>query len=241
MTKSSTAYDAKLSDRLEFMQLDERGSELIRELKSILDRELPNGLDKFYQRVRATPEVRRFFSNDTMIAKAKGAQVGHWRGISSGAFDDQYVGKVRTIGLTHARIGLDTRWYIGGYALILEHLIKSIVTELWPRGMMLRRPQKSGEEVGAALGALLKAVLLDMDLAISVYADAAEEARIKSEAEAGEGAADRNVVRRVGPRRHGQERPDIQAHRGDARSIQAAPGRLQRSAGAAPGRADHRA
>jgi len=183
MTKADRTYDADLPGRLSFMQLDEKSSELIRTLKPILDRELPNGLDRFYEQLRRTPEVRSFFPSDTMMAKAKGAQVGHWRAISAGSFDDSYVGKVRTIGLTHARIGLDTRWYIGGYALILEHLIKAIITEVWPKGMIMRRSQASGDEVGAALGALLKAVLLDMDLAISVYADAAEEARIKSEAE----------------------------------------------------------
>ncbi|MFN3626078.1 MAG: methyl-accepting chemotaxis protein [Hyphomicrobium sp.] len=192
MTKPPASHDANLSRRLEFMQLDAKSSELIRSLKPILDRELPNGLDKFYQRLRATPEVRSFFPSDAMMARAKSAQVGHWRAISSGEFDEQYVGKVRTIGLTHARIGLDTRWYIGGYALILEHLAKSIIAELWPKGMMLRKPQTSGEDVGAALGALLKAVLLDMDFAISVYAEAAEEARIKAEAEAQ--AKEREIV-----------------------------------------------
>jgi methyl-accepting chemotaxis protein len=182
MTKAKSSSDVNLFERLEFMQLDEKASENIRKLKEVVDRELPKGLDKFYDRLRVTPQVRRFFSDESMMAKAKGAQVGHWRGISAGKFDDHYVDKVRTIGLTHARIGLETRWYIGGYAIILDHLARAIVMELWPKGGM-RRPQSGPEEIGAALGALLKAVLLDMDLAISVYADAAEEARLKAEAE----------------------------------------------------------
>jgi methyl-accepting chemotaxis protein len=191
MTKTDAHHNADLAGRLEFMQLDGKSSEFIRRLKPILDRELPKGLDKFYERLRVTPEVRRFFANDAMMAQAKGAQVGHWRAISSGAFDETYVGKVRTIGLTHARIGLDTRWYIGGYALILEHLAKAIVEDLWPKGVM-RRTQNAAEDIGASLGALLKAVLLDMDLAISVYAEAAEEARIKAEAAAQ--AREREIV-----------------------------------------------
>lgn len=182
MTTANASHGADLAKRLEFMQLDNQSVELLRTLKPLVDRELPLGLDKFYQQLRATPEVRRFFPSDAMMEKAKGAQAGHWRAISSGTFDDQYVSKVRTIGLTHARIGLSTRWYIGGYAIIVEHLVKAIVADVWPKGMM-RRQQNSGEEIGAALGALLKGVLLDMDLAISVYAEAAEEARLKSEAE----------------------------------------------------------
>ncbi len=183
MTQIKSQSNTSLADRLDFIELDEKDAERIRTLKPIITRELPLGLDKFYQRLRATPQVRHFFADDTHMAKAKGAQVEHWQAISAGAFDEHYVATVRTIGLAHARIGLEPRWYIGGYALILEHLVRAIVSELWPKGVM-RRAQNESVTVGAALGALVKAVLLDMDLAISVYSEAAEEARIKSEAEA---------------------------------------------------------
>jgi methyl-accepting chemotaxis protein len=183
MDKALSSSNVSLADRMEFMQLDAKGCERIRQLKSIVDRELPAGLDKFYTRLRATPEVRKFFENDSHMTRAKGAQIDHWGAISSGNLDDRYASKVRTIGLTHARIGLEPRWYIGGYALILEHLMKSIVSEIWPKGMM-QRSAKDGAEVGAMLASLIKAVLLDMDLAISVYIEAAEEARLKGEAEA---------------------------------------------------------
>jgi methyl-accepting chemotaxis protein len=167
---------------MEFMELDATNCERIRQLKSLIDRELPTALDKFYGRLRATPEVRRFFENDSHMSRAKGAQVDHWSAISAGNFDHRYASKVRTIGLTHARIGLEPRWYIGGYALILEHLVKAIVSEIWPKSMM-QRGGKDGAEAGAAIASLIKAVLLDMDLAISVYIEAAEEARLKGEAE----------------------------------------------------------
>lgn len=182
MDNAASSSNVALADRMGFMQLDTKGCERIRQLKSIVDRELPTGLDKFYERLRATPEVRKFFENDSHMVRAKGAQTDHWNSISSGNFDDRYASKVRTIGLTHARIGLEPRWYIGGYALILEHLVKAIVSEIWPKGMM-QRNSKDGEEAGAAIASLIKAVMLDMDLAISVYIDAAE-ARIGAEAEA---------------------------------------------------------
>ncbi len=184
MTKTASAAGSQLANRMEFMQLDAKSCERIRALKSIIDRELPTGLDKFYGQLRATPEVRHFFENESHMTRAKGAQADHWSSISSGNFDDRYVSKVRTIGLTHARIGLEPRWYIGGYAVILDHLIKAIVSHTWPKGLMGRGAKEGATEAGEALAALVKAVLLDMDFAISVYMDAAEEARLKGEAEA---------------------------------------------------------
>jgi methyl-accepting chemotaxis protein len=183
MTGTSSSSNSQLANRMEFMQLDAKSCERIRQLKSIIDRELPAGLDKFYERLRGTPEVKRFFQNDAHMTRAKGAQVDHWSSISSGSFDDRYVSKVRTIGLTHARIGLEPRWYIGGYAIILDHLIKAAVSEAWPKGLMQRGGKEAAAEAGEALSALVKAVMLDMDFAISVYMEAAEEARLKGEAE----------------------------------------------------------
>ncbi|MFS8147697.1 globin-coupled sensor protein [Rhizobium sp. BR 249] len=169
--------------RLEFMELDEQGRAGIRSLKALIERELPRGLDKFYAQLRNSPEVKRFFSSDEHIARAKGAQMGHWANISDGNFSEDYVGKVRTIGTVHARIGLEPRWYIGGYAIIVDHLIRSAVEEMFPQGMFSRKTMKPAE-FGKALASLVKAAMLDMDLAISVYIDEAEVAKQKAQADA---------------------------------------------------------
>ncbi|RUM18840.1 globin-coupled sensor protein [Rhizobium vallis] len=169
--------------RLEFMGLDNEGRAGIRSLKALIERELPHGLDKFYAQLRGSPEVKRFFSSDEHIARAKGAQMGHWANISDGNFSEDYVGKVRTIGTVHARIGLEPRWYIGGYAIIVDHLIRSAVEEMFPQGMFSRKTMKPAE-FGKALASLVKAAMLDMDLAISVYIDEAEIAKQKAQADA---------------------------------------------------------
>ncbi len=170
--------------RLEFMQLDDSGRASIRSLRAVVERELPKGLDKFYAQLRQTPEVKQFFSSEEHISHAKGAQQSHWSSISDGNFDDYYVNKVRTIGSVHARIGLEPQWYIGGYAIILDHLINSAVEELFPKGRLFCRKTMKPNEFGKALASLVKAVLLDMDLAISVYIDEAEVAKQKAQAQA---------------------------------------------------------
>lgn len=179
MNKTTT-----LAERLEFMQLDAKCSDCIREIKPIVDRELPAGLDKFYERLRATPAVQRFFDSESRIEGAKKAQIGHWSAISTGNFDNRYFANVRAIGETHARIGLEPRWYIGGYALIVEHLIKAIVSELYPKSKIWKKTDRDAERMGDAIVSLIKGIFLDMDLAISVYIDAGEEARRKAEKEA---------------------------------------------------------
>ncbi len=173
-----------IEQRLEFMQLDTQSRESIRKLQTVVEKELPVGLDKFYDQLRKSPEVSQFFSSEDHIARGKSAQVGHWSNIASGNFNTDYVSKVRTIGTVHARIGLKPQWYIGGYAIILDHLIRSTVDTAFPKGGMFSRKGLDNKEFGAALAGLAKAVLLDMELAISVYIDEAEIAKQKAQAEA---------------------------------------------------------
>jgi hemoglobin-like flavoprotein len=123
-----------LSQRLEFMKLDASAREATKSLKPLIEKELPQALDSFYARVKQFPETSRFFRDDAHIQTAKSAQLKHWSKISAGEFSDEYAQSVRTIGQTHARIGLDARWYIGGYALITEQLIRAAIDNYWPKG-----------------------------------------------------------------------------------------------------------
>jgi methyl-accepting chemotaxis protein len=169
-----------LSERLDFMRFGAETQTSIGRVKPLIMRALPAALDAFYAQVRAFPETRRLFSGPDQMAAAKDKQIAHWETISSGRFDEGFVRAVTAVGEVHARIGLEPRWYIGGYALVLETLLAELVAARWPKGGFGARGP-TAEEVGAELGAVVKATLLDMDYAISVYLEAAEAARKEAE------------------------------------------------------------
>jgi len=184
MTEDKSTATASLEDLIEFMGLDPAACAGILRIKPIVEREMPAALDAFYGKVRATPRLSAFFRDDAHMAAAKAAQLKHWEAIGSARFDDRYAAGVRAIGLAHARVGLEPAWYIAGYAVIVDRLVKAVVGDLWPRGFLSRGGREAANEVGAAIGALVKAVLLDMDFAISVYVEASEAARVKAADEA---------------------------------------------------------
>jgi len=175
--------DMDLARRLEFVGIDDEAKQAIRSLRDFLDQELGNALDSFYVKVRAFPETRRFFPQDSQIDRAHKAQRNHWATVATGDYGETYLTAARTIGQVHARIGLEPRWYIGGYALVAEQLIHAFM-----------KRQKAGGWFGAksfdpdmiakSLSALVKSIMLDMDLVMSVYLEAAEEQRRKAEEEA---------------------------------------------------------
>jgi len=173
--------DNSMASRLAFIRMDEEMRGALRELQPLIAKELPAILDGFYAQVSMFPETARFFSNQAHMGQAKQAQLRHWATIASGTFDETYVRAVTKIGETHNRIGLEPRWYIGGYSFIIAGLLRAVETgmaEGWFGGKATR------EKKATLQNALVKAALLDMDYAISVYLERAEADRKAAEAKA---------------------------------------------------------
>lgn len=172
-----------LPQRLSFIGLDTAALGHIRNAQADIVKAMPHALDTFYGKLKATPETARFFNSQSHVDSAKARQVGHWERIAKGSFDQGYVSAVTTVGQVHARIGLEPRWYIGGYALILEQVITRVLEDRWPQGRFGKKVPGSTERA-AEISAIVKAALLDMDFAISVYLEASVTARLKIENEA---------------------------------------------------------
>ncbi len=170
-----------VGERLDFIGLDDKARQTLRSLGPFIAAEIEPALTLFYTKLAATPQVRTFFRDDGHMATAKGAQGRHWDIIAKGQFDQAYVNGVRTIGQTHARIGLEPRWYIAGYALITETLLRRIVETRWPKGFGGRA--KGVDETADAITTLVKAMLLDMDFAVSIYLESLEAERQRLAAE----------------------------------------------------------
>ena len=164
-----------LQGRLEFIEMDEKDFDRLRQMRGFLGAEMPKALDRFYEKVRRTPETAAFFSSNDHMARAKSSQNSHWDTIASGKLDEDYVRRVRAIGKVHARIGLEPRWYIGGYALLVEELVHAMLREHWPKPGFFGDRKSSPEPTAELLSSMIKAMFLDMDLSISVYNDASRE------------------------------------------------------------------
>ncbi len=168
-----------LAERLDFLGLDAADQARLRGIKPVVEASIGPALDAFYDKVRHSPQVASFFRDDRHIAHAKAKQAEHWQVITSGQYGAEYAQGVQAIGQTHARLGLEPRWYLGGYGRVLESLLAAVLEKHWPRTVLGR---KAGlEDAAGDIGALAKATLLDVDLAISIYLEAIEAKRQEAE------------------------------------------------------------
>ncbi len=150
-----------LLDRISFLKIDAQTSATLAEFKPQIAGALDGVLTKFYNHILNLPHLAKLFTTDAIKTHARKAQESHWLSLFEGKFDDAYVERVQLIGKTHERIGLEPRWYIGGYAMALGELMAVAVNTY----------RKKPEKLIAAQQAIIKAIMLDMDYAISVYID----------------------------------------------------------------------
>jgi methyl-accepting chemotaxis protein len=165
-----------LRARLEFIRIDESMRGVLRELRPVIAAVLPSILDEFYAHITKHSETARIFSDPAQMRLAKAMQIEHWGTICAADFDDRYVASVTRIGQTHNRLGLEPRWYIGGYSFLIAGLQKAIVLGADKDGWF-KRGEKSLEKKAKMLAAVTTAALLDMDFAVSVYLESGVRAK----------------------------------------------------------------
>ena len=157
MTTGHSAH----SERVSFLKIDADTAATLAEFKPQVAEAVDGVLGKFYDHIEKLPQLAALFTTPAIKAHARDAQKAHWLGMFEGKFDDAYVERVQRIGKTHERIGLEPRWYIGGYAMALGELM----------AVAVKTYRKKPEKLVAVQQAMIKAIMLDMDYAISVYID----------------------------------------------------------------------
>jgi methyl-accepting chemotaxis protein len=166
-----------LNERLDFLGLDHAARKQISVMEPDISDALEPALDRFYSLLAKNPKMAAFFKNPDHMKWAKKRQMEHWGRVASASFDEAYVSGVTSVGMAHARIGLEPRWYIGGYALLLEGIISHVVKARWRSWFSRGRADAMGREISL----VVKAALLDMDYSISVYLEQLEAERKKTE------------------------------------------------------------
>ena len=144
-------------ERLCFHEMDAAAIGLLRQFWPAVEKVLPRILDGFYRHVAQVDALAGLVG--TQMPRLKTAQAEHWRRLFCDGFDAGYFASIHAIGRVHNRIGLEPRWYIGGYSYVLRHLL----------ALAARQHRLAPDKAGRLCAVVAQAVMLDIDLAISTY------------------------------------------------------------------------
>lgn len=183
---SDTASDVQhiQRERMAFLGLDAKALAALKSIKPIIDRELPRALDKFYAKARTSPQMSALLRDDATVQRARAAQIEHWGRLSGGDLEGRAAETSRRVGETHAKLGVSPDMYISSYALLADHLLSAVITEIWPKGALRRGRFARGADAALALSALQRVVMLDLDMGVIAYLEALDRRRQEAEQKA---------------------------------------------------------
>jgi len=156
-----------VEDRLRFLEVDQRVVAELQRARQYIEPEIDDMLARFYQYMMAERATAALLVDKDTVNRARSSQKTHWLvDLFGGRFGHSFFESAQRIGRTHARIGLEPRWYLGGYGRMLSEFIECIS----------EKAAGEGRDPSATIQAVCKAVLLDIDLVMYCYLEAKDAA-----------------------------------------------------------------
>ncbi|HSG23117.1 MAG TPA: protoglobin domain-containing protein, partial [Azonexus sp.] len=157
---------AEIEARKAFLELTEADVEQLRSIRGKLAVAQNGFADGFYEYLRQLPELAALLPDNATVARLKAAHGRYFATLTEGDYGDAYVDGRLRVGMTHARIGLTPKWYVGAFRKYLSDMLGAT----WAA---------TGEDFAAfvpAFDALLKVVMLDLGLTLDTYIHADKRA-----------------------------------------------------------------
>ncbi|MFC3078461.1 methyl-accepting chemotaxis protein [Phenylobacterium terrae] len=176
-----TASADDLERRLAFVGLDEAARGRLAATAPIARRILPEVVAGLYSKLNDFPDTREVFAQ-VDVTRATARQADHWAALATGQLDADFARRARALGESNAKLGMDARWYMGGYAVILEQLVRGVLSETIKTGGFGGVSKADRDKAIDGVGALIKTAMLDLELGLAVYLEGAERARAEARA-----------------------------------------------------------
>ncbi|MBW3097397.1 globin-coupled sensor protein [Pseudohoeflea sp. DP4N28-3] len=164
--------------------MDAAGRDRLRRIRPAVEDAARQALATYFQRLQGNPAMTGLFSSPRQIDRLQELEIAHWSILSDARFDTLYADRSVILGDVRQKIGLAPGWSIGGHALVLETIIRSLA-ERSPGGLRgVLKGKSERREFAEDVIAVVKAALLDIDLQMTHRLDA--EARERESRHAAE-------------------------------------------------------
>lgn len=151
--------EEELRRRLAFFELTDDDFNRLTSLRSFAEgctNEITEGL---YELIMGQPESREFFPDQATLNRVKKLQNSYFLRLFAGKYDLDYVRDRLRVGMTHERIGMPPKLYLGAYRRYLELIDARLLVHF--RG--------NADEAAKALSSVRKIIFFDMAVAIDTY------------------------------------------------------------------------
>ncbi|MCB9964889.1 MAG: globin-coupled sensor protein [Rhodospirillales bacterium] len=161
-----------ISHQLDLFQISPATQDYLKNHQESFGTAMSDALGEFYTHISRYQNLVSLFQGASGMEHAKQKQIVHWQNMLQQPLDDKYVDRVRRIGQTHYRLGLEPHIYIGGYSFLATGVLRKIyqVFHAKKRGLFRRKKSSEAEFLRVA-ESFLKIAMLDMANSITLYLD----------------------------------------------------------------------
>lgn len=116
----------EMQTRLAFLSFGDQDGRNLGEIRDVIASHVDGLVGKFYDHLLQFNELRGILSDATLVERLKGSQRRYL--LSLGQFGDAagYAEARLRIGLTHERVGLKQKWYLGAYHRLFELILQRL-------------------------------------------------------------------------------------------------------------------
>jgi signal transduction histidine kinase len=151
--------EPRREEQLSFFELGPDDARELRAYRALAESTVDRIVADFYAHLLRFPELEGLLRSEPgRIAKLQGLQRDYFLSLAEGRFDAEYFESRLRVGDAHQRIGLGPAWYIGAFALYLRLALRTLVADTG-----------DGARILPAVEALIKAIFLDIALAMNTY------------------------------------------------------------------------
>jgi len=161
VTKGRAASGRPTDPYHRFLGLSEDDRRRLAELGRLLAPELPAVVAEFYDHLGRFPELRRLLEQPGVLPRLKKIHLQYLRELLGGDYGEAYEESRRRVGERHLEVGLEPRWYLAAFNLVVQLLL--------PRIAALMDDDREG--LLAATLALSRVVTLDQTIAMERYVE----------------------------------------------------------------------
>jgi signal transduction histidine kinase len=151
--------ESQRAEQLDFFELSGTDARALLAYRPLAESTVDRIVADFYAHLLRFPQLEGLLRSEPgRIAKLQGLQREYFLSLSDGRFDAEYFESRLRVGDAHQRIGLHPGWYIGAFALYLRLALRTLVADTG-----------DGARILPTVEALIKAIFLDMSLAMNTY------------------------------------------------------------------------
>jgi signal transduction histidine kinase len=150
---------------VEFFRIQPSDLEVLARLREPFEGAADACVEEFYQHLLRFNATKELLRSPGVRERLMVSQRKYLISLTDPIIDSDYMQQRVRIGSTHERVGLETRWYLGAYALYFSLLIPVIREALKP----------DEQQILLASTALMKRLEFDAEIAIMQYTDRREQ------------------------------------------------------------------